>query len=132
MTCRPCIFMLPPARHMLDGRGRIRITDFGQAGLACKAEGRAGKPASMAPEQLSGAEVKNEKRHLSVETCYRSSPHGRSQPVIFSCSNSVTRYVQATVENLMGRPDVSLKTLRDPDAHRRWWIGPEKNRGRSH
>jgi serine/threonine-protein kinase len=47
---------LKPANVMLDGTGKVRLTDFGLAGSAGETL-RAGTPAYMAPEQLSGGEV---------------------------------------------------------------------------
>lgn len=51
---------LKPANIMIDGRGRVRITDFGLAGTAeeLAAEGAAaGTPAYMAPEQQNSGTV---------------------------------------------------------------------------
>ncbi|HET6372770.1 MAG TPA: serine/threonine-protein kinase, partial [Candidatus Polarisedimenticolia bacterium] len=51
---------LKPANVMLDGRGQVKVTDFGLAGLAGEVRGDdvgAGTPAYMAPEQLAGTEV---------------------------------------------------------------------------
>ena len=48
---------LKPANIMIDGRGRVRVTDFGLAGLVeelAQEQGISGTPEYMAPEQLNG------------------------------------------------------------------------------
>jgi serine/threonine-protein kinase len=51
---------LKPANVMLDGRGRVRLTDFGLAAAAedlSATEVRSGTPLYQAPEQIAGREV---------------------------------------------------------------------------
>jgi protein kinase-like protein len=58
MNGASCIGILKPANIMIDGHGRVRITDFGLA-IAASDEAQqagdvSGTPAYMAPEQLAG------------------------------------------------------------------------------
>jgi serine/threonine-protein kinase len=65
---------LKPHNVMIDGQGRVRITDFGLAGFVEDFAGRevhAGTPAYMAPEQLSGrgVSVKSDIYSLGLVLC---------------------------------------------------------------
>lgn len=62
---------LKPHNVMIDGQGKVRITDFGLAGFAEELAGKdvnAGTPAYMAPEQLAGrsASVKSDLYSLGL------------------------------------------------------------------
>jgi predicted Ser/Thr protein kinase len=51
---------LKPSNIMIDGRGQVRITDFGLAGLAAEiplSDLRSGTPAYISPEQKAGRDV---------------------------------------------------------------------------
>lgn len=65
---------LKPHNVMIDGQGRVRITDFGLAGFAEDFTGKevyAGTPAYMAPEQLAGrgVSVRSDIYSLGVVLC---------------------------------------------------------------
>src|SRR5438309_5723365 len=60
---------LKPANVMLDGAGKIRLTDFGLAGIAASIKGaevRAGTPAYMAPDQLAGPAISRKRDIYSL------------------------------------------------------------------
>src|SRR5262249_38033318 len=48
---------LKPANVMIDGRGQVRLTDFGLAAAGPVEDVRSGTPGYQAPEQLAGREV---------------------------------------------------------------------------
>ncbi len=72
---------LKPANVMIDGRGKLLITDFGLAELAedvREEDIRSGTPAYMAPEQLAGREVTEKSDIYSLGTILHELYTGKS------------------------------------------------------
>jgi serine/threonine-protein kinase len=100
---------LKPANVMLDGRGRVRITDFGLAVVGVEGEGRevSGTPAYMAPEQLEGkgASIRSDLYALGL--------------VLYELSTGRKAYDAPTLAELRGRkrelPAPPSETAREMD-----------------
>ncbi len=90
---------LKPANLMIDGRGRVRITDFGLAALAGEIQGRdvgSGTPAYMAPEQLAGAEVSVQSEIYALGLVLYELFTGRAPFAASSLAELMTRHESAS------------------------------------
>jgi predicted Ser/Thr protein kinase len=93
---------LKPANIMLDGRGRVRITDFGLAAISLEPgsdDARAGTPAYMSPEQLSGGEITPQSDLYSMGL------------VLYEIFTGKRPYDAKTFDEMMQRRDKSAPTL---------------------
>ena len=108
---------LKPANLMIDGRGRVVITDFGVSGLVEELRDHdrmAGTPAYMAPEQLAGHDGDRQDRHLRTRSgaLRSSSPaDARSLPA------RIADLARLQEQNAPARPS-SLVSEIDPQAER--------------
>jgi serine/threonine protein kinase len=121
---------LKPANVMLDRDGRVRIMDFGLAGIGTEAGSTSGTPGYMAPEQLSGAaatvqsdiyalglvlfEVFTGRRRFTARTLEelkRQHAEGSASPTgwLSTLDSSVTRAIMACLDvDPMRRPGSAL------------------------
>ncbi len=107
---------LKPANIMIDGRGRVRITDFGLAGLIEEfrgAEIRVGTPAYMSPEQLEGREVSARSDIYSLGLVLYEMFTGKPA---FTASN-LTELMQTRSESMPSSPSTIVPDL-DPAVER--------------
>lgn len=121
---------LKPANIMLDGRGRVRISDFGLAAIADRITGReagAGTPLYMAPEQLDGQEATARSDIYALgliifELFTGRRPHDAAT---FEEMRVVRRHAGSTTETILDQPDLEPAVARaiarclDPDPARR-------------
>ena len=141
---------LKPANVMLDGAGKIRLTDFGLAGIAASIKGaevRAGTPAYMAPEQLAGRDVSTKSDLYSLGLILYEILTGKGAFEASTLPEFMKLREQATITNpstLVRLPDAFLKIMwlplclavthwrqlwpRERRLRRKWWPPPAKRR----
>lgn len=106
---------LKPANIMIDGRGQVRITDFGLAKLADDgAEGEiAGTPAYMAPEQLTRGEATIQSDLYSLGLILYELFTG----MVVHQTNSIPELIRAHAESSLSQPSQRVKDI-DPTVER--------------
>ncbi|SPF46872.1 Serine/threonine protein kinase [Candidatus Sulfopaludibacter sp. SbA4] len=106
---------LKPANIMIDGRGHVRITDFGLAALAGEigaGDIRSGTPAFMAPEQRSGAEVTVRSDLYSLGVVFYEMFTGKRRDASRTTPSEHVRDLDPAIERVM------LRCLEEDPRHR--------------
>src|SRR5690349_17161353 len=97
---------LKPANIMIDGRGQVRITDFGLAALAAEiplSDLRSGTPAYMSPEQKAGKEVTTRSDIYSLGLVLHEMFTGKRRADTQSHPSDLVKDLDPTIERLILR-----------------------------
>ena len=97
---------LKPANIMIDGRGQVRITDFGLAALAQEValgDIRSGTPAYMAPEQKAGKEVTTRSDLYSLGLTLHEMFTGKRRSETQSSPSEIVKDLDPAVERVILR-----------------------------
>ena len=97
---------LKPANIMIDGRGHVRITDFGLAALAGDVHGgeiRSGTPAYMSPEQKAGKEVTTRSDIYALGLVLHEMFTGKRPGESQSTPTSLVKDLDPTIERVIQR-----------------------------
>ena len=97
---------LKPANIMIDGRGQVRITDFGLAALAAEiplSDLRSGTPAYMSPEQKAGKEVTARSDLFSLGLVFYEMFTGRRRSDTQSDPSEIVTDLDPAIERLILR-----------------------------
>ncbi len=97
---------LKPANIMIDGRGQVRITDFGLAALAQEialGDIRSGTPAYMSPEQKAGREVTTRSDIYSLGLTLHEMFTGKRRSETHSNPSDIVKDLDPAVERVILR-----------------------------
>ena len=97
---------LKPGNIMIDGRGQLRITDFGLAAIAeevALADIRSGTPAYMSPEQKAGKEVTTRSDIYSLGLVVYEMFTGKHRSGSSSSMSDIVKDVDPAIERVVNR-----------------------------
>jgi serine/threonine-protein kinase len=97
---------LKPANIMIDGRGQVRITDFGLAALEAEiplSDLRSGTPAYMSPEQKAGDDVTTRSDIYSLGLVLHEMFTGKPRRDTESSPSEIVKDLDATIERVILR-----------------------------